>query len=80
VISAGQPGYRRPALELVLNRLPATIELALLAFIVSKMPLAHDIGVVLCNKARLVFDYLGKTLATVTVRQMPESGSAYGRY
>jgi peptide/nickel transport system permease protein len=62
--------YRRPALELVLNRLPATIELALLAFIVS-ITLGITIGVVSVTKPGSWFDLLGKTLAMLG-QAMPE--------
>jgi peptide/nickel transport system permease protein len=62
--------YRRPALELVLNRLPATIQLALLAFIVS-ITLGITIGVVSVTKPGSWFDVLGKTLAMLG-QAMPE--------
>ena len=62
--------YRRPALELVLNRLPATIQLALLAFIVS-ITLGITIGVISVTKPGSWFDFLGKTFAMLG-QAMPE--------
>ena len=62
--------YRRPALELVMNRLPATIQLALLAFIVS-ITLGITIGVISVTKPGSWFDFLGKTLAMLG-QAMPE--------
>jgi peptide/nickel transport system permease protein len=62
--------YRRPALELVLNRLPATIQLALLAFIVS-ITLGIGIGVISVTKPGSWFDFSGKTFAMLG-QAMPE--------
>lgn len=62
--------YRRPALELVLNRLPATIQLALLAFMVS-ITLGITIGVTSVTKSGSWFDFLGKAFAMMG-QAMPE--------
>jgi peptide/nickel transport system permease protein len=62
--------YRRPALELVMNRLPATIQLALLAFIIS-ITLGITIGVISVTKPGSWFDFLGKTFAMLG-QAMPE--------
>jgi peptide/nickel transport system permease protein len=62
--------YRRPALELVMNRLPATIQLALLAFIIS-ITLGITIGVISVTKPGSWFDFLGKAFAMLG-QAMPE--------
>jgi peptide/nickel transport system permease protein len=62
--------YRRPALDLVLDRLPATIQLALLAFLVSTL-LGIAIGVTSIAKPGSWFDFLGKTFAMIG-QAMPE--------
>ena len=62
--------YRRPALELVLNRLPATIQLAILAFIIS-VTLGITIGVISVTKPGSWFDFSGKTFAMLG-QAMPE--------
>jgi peptide/nickel transport system permease protein len=62
--------YRRPALELVLDRLPATIQLALLAFMVS-ITLGITIGVTSVTKSGSWFDFLGKAFAMMG-QAMPE--------
>lgn len=62
--------YRRPALDLVLSRLPATIQLALLAFIIS-ITLGISIGVTSVAKPGSWFDFLGKSFAMMG-QAMPE--------
>jgi peptide/nickel transport system permease protein len=62
--------YNRPALELVMDRLPATIQLALLAFLVS-ITLGITIGVTSVAKPGSWFDYLGKAFAMIG-QSMPE--------
>jgi peptide/nickel transport system permease protein len=62
--------YRRPALELVAKRLPATIQLALLAFAVS-VTLGITIGVVSATKPGSWLDLAGKSFAMIG-QAMPE--------
>jgi peptide/nickel transport system permease protein len=62
--------YRRPALELVMNRLPATVQLAFLAFAVS-ITLGITIGVISATKPGSWLDFAGKTFAMVG-QSMPE--------
>jgi len=62
--------YHRPALELVLNRLPATIQLALLAFLVS-VGLGITIGVISVTRKGSWLDFSGKTFAMLG-QAMPE--------
>jgi peptide/nickel transport system permease protein len=62
--------YNRPALNLVLDRLPATIQLALLAFLVSTA-LGITIGVTSIAKPGSWFDFLGKAFAMIG-QAMPE--------
>lgn len=62
--------YHLPALELVAKRLPATIQLALLAFAVSVM-LGLTIGVISATKPGSWLDLSGKTFAMLG-QAMPE--------
>jgi peptide/nickel transport system permease protein len=62
--------YRRGALELVLNRLPATLELAVLAFCIS-ITFGITFGVVSVTKPGSWIDFLGKTFASLG-QAMPE--------
>jgi peptide/nickel transport system permease protein len=62
--------YRRPALDLVLSRLPATLQLALLAFAISIM-LGITFGVISATKPGSWLDLSGKTFAMLG-QAMPE--------
>jgi len=62
--------YRMPALELVLKRLPATVQLALLAFAVS-VTLGITIGVISATKPGSWLDFSGKSFAMIG-QAMPE--------
>ena len=62
--------YRQPALSLVLSRLPATMELAVVAFCIS-ISIGIAFGVASVTKPGSWFDVLGKTLASLG-QAMPE--------
>jgi peptide/nickel transport system permease protein len=62
--------YRRPALELVTKRLPATVQLALLAFAVS-VTLGITIGVISATRPGSWLDLFGKSFAMIG-QAMPE--------
>ena len=62
--------YRMPALELVIRRIPATVQLAFLAFAVSTI-LGITIGVISATKPGSWLDLSGKTFAMVG-QAMPE--------
>jgi peptide/nickel transport system permease protein len=62
--------YRRGALELVLNRLPATMELAVLAFCIS-ISIGLTFGVISVTKPGSWLDFSGKTFASLG-QAMPE--------
>ena len=62
--------YRRPALELVLKRLPATLQLAVVAFCIS-IGLGITIGVISVAKPGSWLDFLGKAFASIG-QAMPE--------
>lgn len=62
--------YREPALSLVLRRLPATMELAAIAFCIS-ISIGITFGVASVTKPGSWFDVLGKTFASLG-QAMPE--------
>jgi peptide/nickel transport system permease protein len=62
--------YHRPALPLVLSRLPATMELAVIAFCIS-ISIGITFGVASVTKPGSWFDILGKTFASLG-QAMPE--------
>ena len=62
--------YREPALSLVLRRLPATMELAVIAFCIS-ISIGIVFGVASVTKPGSWFDVLGKTFASLG-QAMPE--------
>lgn len=56
--------YNQPATTIVLERLPATLQLAVAAFIISIL-IAFPVGIVSAAYRNSVFDYVGRILALV---------------